>query len=697
MARTVSMTPDYGSNQSPDKLGGSNYSGASQRNRVLSRPAAVSGMGVAPGRTGVNDNASYEEKDDMGLESGNLQAGGLRQEGGEGFSDSLSPKGMSTNQPEIVRERLFRAIGKSYRDLERYRNMNRELVRNYSGAGYDNSGPSAAPKQVRYLDLLNQAVDAYQTLLAANRPRVMVTTKLPQYRAFANHFAHAVNTMIKEIRLEETLRHWVLDAFFCVRVVKTHVASSGLVEIEPDFWMDPGTPFASNVALDDFVYDTSAKKWSEVKYAGDMYRIAFSEAVELFGEEAMSGHTPSSKGSLDEERVQQISRGEETDEDEFEPMIDIADIWIPRLGVIESYVVDSRSQFTLKGEPLAVEEWTGGEEGPYHILGFNDVPENIMPTSPASHLESLENLINNVMRKNARQAKRQKDIHVYTPAGAESARQIQRADDGEWVQVNSTDDIGMMKQGGVDQSNYAFMLGGIELFDRMAGNLQAIMGLGSQADTVGQEKLIHGAASKKEGQMQYVMLNAATKLLKQLGKMLWQDEFKTLSMEITVPGAPGYSVQDEWKPGDREGNFLDYNFEIDVYSMQFQSPGSKVQQLNQLVMQVFLPMTQLMMQQGGTIDMMQLTKTYAELMNLPELENIIRFSTPMPEGDSPSSAIASVPKSPMSTRNYVRHNTGGQGSNPLQQSMQMMAQGGAGSGGGSGAGMFGPKTAGGMT
>lgn len=656
----MAEAPNYGSNQSPNKLDGGEYSGASRRGRGVAKSAGVAG-----------------EKDDT-VSSPNP-------------SDTLSSSGASgPERPEVLRERLFRAVSKSYRDLEHFRNMNRELIRNYGGDGYEGGGPASVPKQTRYLDLLNQAVDAYQTLLAANRPRVMVSTSLPQYRAFAKHFEQAINAMMKEIRLEDTLRRWVLDAFFCIGVVKVHLADSGLVEIEPDFWMDPGTPFASNVALDDFVYDTSARKWSEVKYAGDMYRIAFSEAVELFGEEAMKGHTPSSKGSLDEDRVQQITRGEETDDDEFEPMIDLADIWIPRLGVIETYVVDSRSNFDLKGEPLAVEEWTGGEEGPYQILGFNDVPENIMPTSPASHLESLENLINNVMRKNARQAKRQKDVHIYTPAGAESARQIQRADDGEWVQVNSTDDIGMMKQGGVDQANYAFMLGGIELFDRMAGNLQARMGLGAQADTVGQERLIHGAASRKEGQMQYVMLNAATKLIKQLGVMLWQDEFKTIVTEIPIPGAPGYSATSVWSPGDREGNFVDYNFEIDVYSMQFQSPSSKVQQLNELVMGVFMPMMQMMIQQGLVIDLMQLVKTYAELLNLPELESIIKFSMPMQDG-SGMSAIADVPKAPSTTRNYVRHNTGGQKANPLQQTAAMMGGAGAGAGG-SGSGMMRPQS-----
>ena len=177
---------------------------------------------------------------------------------------------------------------------------------------------------------------------------------------------------------------------------------------------------------------------------------------------------------------------------------------------------------------------------------------------------------------------------------------------------------------------------------------------------------------RKEGQMQYVMLNAATKLIRKLGVMLWQDPFKTLVMEIPVVGAKGYSYTSRWEPGDREGNFLDYNFEIDVFSMQFQSPSSKVQKLNEIVMGLVLPMAQLIMQQGGMVDFFALMKIYADLLNLPELMDIVKFSVPMGNEQGGVSAISEVPKSPTSTRNYVRHNTGGQGNDPMQQSLKML-------------------------
>jgi len=155
-----------------------------------------------------------------------------------------------------------------------------------------------------------------------------------------------------------------------------------------------------------------------------------------------------------------------------------------------------------------------------------------------------------------------------------------------------------------------------------------------------------------------------------------------------VQGAGGITVTSVWKPGDREGKFLDYNFDIDVYSMQYQSPKSKLQSLNELVTGVYVPMVPMLMQQGGMIDMFALTEKYADLMNLPELMDIVKFAGVVSDTES-DVPMAEVPKkSPMSTRNYVRHNVSAGQQNPMQQAVSMMGQAGQ---------QQGPQTPGGMT
>ena len=55
------------------------------------------------------------------------------------------------------KEKLFRSVARSYRELEQFRDMNEKLVEDYAGPHYQ----SGDNKQNRYVNLMNQAVDAY--------------------------------------------------------------------------------------------------------------------------------------------------------------------------------------------------------------------------------------------------------------------------------------------------------------------------------------------------------------------------------------------------------------------------------------------------------------------------------------------------------------------------------------------------------
>ncbi len=211
----------------------------------------------------------------------------------------------------------------------------------------------------------------------------------------------------------------------------------------------------------------------------------------------------------------------------------------------------------------------------------------------------------------------------------------------------------------------------MELFDRQAGNLTAIAGLGAQTATVGQEKIVQEATTRKIGQMQYRVMEGVTALIKNLGLLLWDDAAKQMIIEIPIEGMD-FSATSVWEPGDREGNFLEYNFEIDVYSMQYQSPSGKAAKLTELVTQVFVPLAPLLQQQGGGIDMFKLAEKYAELLNMPELKECITFVGIPEEGPTP--ATDRIPKAPTSTRNYVRENVSRNGGQPSFGAGPMTAQ-----------------------
>lgn len=576
---------------------------------------------------------------------------------------------------DLTRDRLFKSVQASYRNLEPFRRLNRELVKEYAGPGY---GQPEDGRRDDLIDLLNQAVEAYTMILVPQRPRVMVNTHNPTLQAFSKHFQVAINNLIEEIGLEDTLRKWVVNAYFSVGVIKIHLADSAMVELEQNLWADPGQPFASNVSLDNFVFDGAASEWENRRYAGDMYRVPFDDLKsDMYDQDAVKELTPTSKYHVDTDRLERISKGADVDGDEFEPMIDLADIWVPRQGKIYTYAVANRYDFQLKGKCLAAMDDVN-EHGPYHLLGFGEVPENVMPSSPASHLSMLARLINNLMRKQASRAKKARRIHTFEPSETDTVNRIQNSNqDDQFVKSADPTRIGEVNLGGVDPQAQAFMLGTMEIFDRQAGNLTAMLGLGAQSDTVGQEQLIHSAGSKKESKMQSKVVSGTIKVIRDLAKLLWNDVVKVIPGQMPIAGATGYSVDATWTPEDREGRFIDYDLNIDVYSMLYQTPAQASQMIVQVLGTVYAPMMQLLVSQGGSINMQELTDTLADMLNRPELRRIVQFSTvPLDVGGMGEGGMQSPATT---TRNYVRKSVSTGGSPASRSAVMQQAWMGGGS------------------
>ena len=116
----------------------------------------------------------------------------------------------------------------------------------------------------------------------------------------------------------------------------------------------------------------------------------------------------------------------------------------------------------------------------------------------------------------------------------------------------------------------------MDLFDRQAGNLSAMAGLGAQAGTVGQEELIHAAVSRKEAKMQQRVHSYTASVMGKIGHMMWADEFLELSGETEAIAGSGIMVESSWTPEHREGDFWQYNFDIIPGSTNYESTEAKV-------------------------------------------------------------------------------------------------------------------------
>lgn len=555
------------------------------------------------------------------------------------------------------RARLLKAVRTSRDALEPFRRVRKELVRDYVGSWYSESGA----RNKTLVNLMNQTARIYTVALAAHNPQVMVSTPRVENHPFARRFEVNLNKLISDMSLDITFRSIVLDAFFCigcgvVMMRDTDTRFHGLLESEEDVWLDPGEPWLNRVSLDDLILDMTAKELTKMRYCGHRYRADFEKVKDEPGydKKVKAKLTPTSKNTTDHPDVtRDIASGDAVDDD-LKDMIWLQDIWVAENNTVATMAVDQDLP------PLIEREWIGSQAGPYKFLSLGSVPDNVIPASPAVNLKGLHDLQNRLHRRMEQDSDAHRVVNVYPPGKEDDAEKIRTAKRNSWVRSNDPKSIQQIEVGGVDQRDMALATFILDEYDRFAGNLQAMGGLGPQASTVGQEELIMGQLSRTEADMRMAVVNFASDCILDLGRLMYEDQ--TLEIQSSMPvGNSGINVDSSWTPGNRMGEFEDYDFRVEPYSMVFKTPQQHLQEYFQ-VMRELAPMWPMFQASGATLDAEAFVDEIARLMNKPELKRFITFAHPadMLGGDQNT-----VRQSPVTKRETVRRNipTGGTAQN----------------------------------
>lgn len=522
---------------------------------------------------------------------------------------------------------LWKAMKNSWEELDPFRKFYREAVRLYASSDY---GKKTTTDDL--VNILGLTATTYSVILAGSRPRAMVSTPAFELKAFAKHYEQSLNNQVKEIHFEETLRRIVLDAFFLVGVAKVYWAESGNMvplstgeqydqgEVQGgSVWVDPGKIYVERISIEDYGFDTTATSVDRCRFFFHRYRVPYTSVLtdQRFDPAVVARLSPTSKFGVGfmgrETGTTTNNMTTMTDHDDVEPMIDLIDVYLP---MENKYCVFS----TQEGiPPLFCHDWNGPEGGPFHHMMFDEVPDNVMPLSPAHSLMRLHELMNSIMLKMANQARRQKDITVYA-GDSRDVQTAKKAKDGDWVKVQHPELINVLKYGGVDQISAVFYQSLGQVYNSQAGNLDAMAGLGPQSETAKQDQLLAGAVSRKESKMKNAVVEFTAAIYKAIGWMMFVDQNLTLKGDMQVPGLM-YPVDTSWTPEYREGDWADYNFEVDIFSMKNSSPQEKYAQLKEGLMLVgpFLPTM------GGMIDPVQLTIKVSQMLNCPELMEVVTF------------------------------------------------------------------------
>jgi len=544
--------------------------------------------------------------------------------------------------------KLRTAIARNRRKLEPFRQNRLMAVKEYVGRYYSDNGS-------RYrvpVNMINLALNIIARQLAASSPQVLVHTPVQNLKSTAMAFELAINHLLREIHFDKTLRSAVLNALFGMGIVKVGLTGGKRVKLGGE-WHEIGQPFAENVSLDDWVMDMSASRWEQVQFMGNRYRVALVDLQEsgLFNKDMINKLEANYRSVYNEgtgdERTQSL-QDDEYNYDEIEPQVDLWDIWIPRERRMITIPVDLELE-----RPLREVEWEGPEIGPYHILSMGEVPDNVMPLAPVAQMMDLHLLINALYEKLGRQAERQKTILGITAGGDGDAVRIRDAKDGDIIRMDSPDRAKEYSFGGVDNVTLAFAIQCKDLFSYLAGNLDALGGLSPMAETLGQDQLIAANASKQIMYMQDVTVHFSKQVIRSLAWYLFTDPLIDLPLIKRVPDTD-IEIPVRFSAEEIEGDFLDYNFEIEAYSLQDRTPQQRLQTIYQLFTQFIIPIYPYLSEQGIGINFEALLKKIGQYSIMPELNEFLVYQQPMmPERE----AVGSPPrKSPITSRTYTRVN-----------------------------------------
>jgi len=564
--------------------------------------------------------------------------------------------------------RLISSIDWSLQNLAPFCRTRLEIIKQYTGHKYGERGGTSDRVPI---NLIRQAALIYQRHLVSSSPAVMISTRRDQLRPAAKAMETWVNHRLKEIEIDSVLRSWVLDALFCIGIVKV-----GVCKYVQDFAQglrhDYKAPFADVISLDDWVMDMNAQRFDAVAYAGHRFRMPLRVALEeksFKNKDALKATPKRAYGPRGEERAENLSLGSSAgfEEDEAEDMVELWEIWLPRDNLMVTLPADEGSN--IRNEVIRVVQYMGPEMGPFHLLNLGEVPDNIMPSSPLLDLMDLHDATNRIWRKVVNQALRQKFNLLVPGTNTDDGTRLTAAADGHAVRVDGAGQAQEVSSGGFAPAILTFAMECRNRFSQQAGNLDSLGGLGPQTETVGQEQIIKESSAKQMQDMQSRTLAGTKGIIESLIWHWWTDSDAVYETELPLPyggktppvniipgGRPDLEAAYDGNTLAREGDWLELNFDIDPYSLQHATPSQRASVLQGMLTQLLMPAGQMLQQQNITVNWEQVIRKLAHYQNLPDIEEILMFSAPA----SDSEPLDEAPRMPASTsRTYTRINRPG--------------------------------------
>lgn len=515
--------------------------------------------------------------------------------------------------------RLRSASSDAYTRMKFQRAQRKEIIDRIAGPYYSEHGSTAPSPENNF----ETYVDIMKGFLVPTNPKVLIRSGERSFEETRELLELAVNTATTDAGLEETLRAGVVDALVLMSVIKVgqELADDG----------QTGEIFAENVSFDDFVFDIAATKWKDISFIGHRYEMEHDKFMESdnFTDKQKDDIVPStSRYELDEihgadrDAFRTFGEAEYTG---FVKYVHFWDLYLPSFGLLVTVPVNgpaSASSFV---------EWEGPQAptgtGPFHILGFSELPGTVIPLSPLLTGIDLHDIANAVLWKVGQQAERAKKLLTFEGPAEEDAERIRVYPDGSSIRVDHADKVRVQTFDGPDSNVLGFQILASRKFKEKMGSLNLLGGISADSDTARQDALLDKRASARVETMAKRVRDNAQDIFRAFTWYLYRDPEKVYNIRQPIQGTDR-TREINFTPEDRTIDLTRFGIEIDPFSMDVVPPKSRLSRFVQYYQQVIRPDLQLRARQGSTVNFAKFDEIASKLGNMPEIREIVTVSAP---------------------------------------------------------------------
>lgn len=501
-------------------------------------------------------------------------------------------------------ERLNKAILACKSLKEKTDKQNAKMLRTYvSGYARTIKGKDPHP-----LNMVDRILSIWLPFLIGGLPKIIVRPKLNlQFQPFANTFQIALNQWLKEAKFDKiTLEPTVFNSLFSLGITKTgsYIADRRKLAGKPVVLTEL---FSEAVDLANYVFDVVAMDRQGYEFEGDEYLVPTEIAKEMFGTKNADKIKPDFK-LYGDSHPKNIENPDKINYSELRDYTALVDAWIPREKAIFTLLPPHKVSETI----LNITEYKTCETGPYDVLGYKYYRGSTLPIPPVYGLMELDAAINTLYAKARNQAERMKKIGVGDAGNEKDAETARDAEDGGFYMFNNAAAIKELTLGGVVPEVWDFLGYSQNQISEQGG----VTGLDyrMRSKTATQEQMLMANASRNLDMMSQTVHLFAGDISRKLAAEMWRNPSKQIAAIKKMPGIA--EIVSVYNQLNQKGKILDYEFDIELYSMQQLSADEKFRRLKEIVLGWVLPTAQISAQQGKMPNIPQITKVLSLYANV---------------------------------------------------------------------------------